>query len=216
MPLEMRVVLIGGGGHARVVLDAARAQGHEVVAVLDADPVRRGQTLDGVPIVGDEADLPRLRAVGAEGVVLGVGSVTAASPRADLFARIVATGIALPTVQHPSAVVASAVSIGEASVLFANVVVNPGSRIGRNVILNTAAVVDHDCVIGDHVHISPGVRLAGGVTVGSGSHVGIGAVVIQGIRIGVDAFIAAGAVVVQDVADGARVAGVPARPLPQR
>src|SRR6185436_20814015 len=98
----MRVVLVGAGGHARVVLDAARAQGHEVVAVIDANPARHGQLLDGVSIVGDETALPRLRAAGAEGILLGVGSVSAAPERIALFARIAATGLALPVVRHPS------------------------------------------------------------------------------------------------------------------
>ena len=207
----MRVVLIGAGGHARVVLDAARAQGLDVAAAVDADASKHGQRIDDVPIVGDERQLPALRSAGISAAILGVGSVDVGPKRADLFARIVAAGFALPVVRHPSSVVASTAQFGDATVLFANAVVNPGARIGRNVILNTAAAVDHDCVIGDHVHVSPGARLAGGVTVGAGSHIGMGAIVIQGLRVGPGALVAAGAVVLSDVEDGHRVAGIPAR-----
>ncbi len=79
-------------------------------------------------------------------------------------------------------------------------------------LINTGAVVEHDCAIGDYAHVAPNATLGGGVTVGADAHVGMGAVVIEGRRVGASAFVAAGAVVVADVPDGARVAGVPARP----
>ena len=211
----MRVVLIGAGGHARVVLDAARSQGLDVAAAIDMDVSKQGHQIDGVPIVGDERELPALRSTGISAAILGVGSIDVGPRRAELFARIAQAGFQLPVVRHASSVVAPTASIGDGTVVFANVVVNPGTRIGRNVILNTAALVDHDCLVGDHVHISPGARLAGGVRIGEGSHIGIGATVIQGLRIGERVLIAAGAVVVRDVDDGSRIAGVPGRPMVQ-
>lgn len=207
----MRVVLYGAGGHARVVLDAARASHFEVVAAVDERAELHGLDLDGVPIVGTD----RLREFRgkADGLVLGVGSVDAPSRRAALYERVAAYGFAFPVVRHPAAVIATTASLGDASVVFAGAVINPNARLGRNVIVNTSSVVEHDCVVGDHVHLSPGSLLAGGVSVGSGSHVGIGAVVLQGVRIGKDVMVAAGAVVIHDVEDRGRVAGVPARSM---
>jgi UDP-perosamine 4-acetyltransferase len=209
----MKVLLYGAGGHARVVLDAARRQGLDVVAAIDDRADLHGSTIDGVDIVGGDGALDDLRLRGVEGAVLGVGSIDAAPGRAAVYERLAARRFALPVVQHPSAVVASTALLGDATVVFAGAVINPHARVGRNVILNTASVIEHDCVVGDHTHISPGALLAGGVQIGEGTHVGIGAIVIQGVRIGANAMIGAGAVVIRDVADGQRVAGVPARAL---
>lgn len=206
------MVLYGAGGHARVVLDAARAQGLEVVAAIDDREGLRGTTIDDVPIVGARDAIEAIRGQ-VDGMILGVGSVDAPSPRAAFYEQVKRYGLALPMVVHPSATVAPTAFLEEASVVFAGAVVNPHARIGRNVIINTAAVVEHDCVIEDHVHISPGALLAGGVSVGTAGHVGIGAVIMQGVRIGTGVMVAAGAVVLKDVPDGARVGGVPARPL---
>jgi len=209
----MRVVLIGAGGHARVLIHAARAAGtFDVVAVVDARHDLRGGTFEGVPIVGDETELPALRTAGIGAALLGVGSVEVTDVRSALFSRILDRGFDLPVVRHPAAHV-FAREIGLSTVIFAGAVVNPGTILGRNVIINTGAIVDHDVTVADHVHVSPGAHIAGGVAIGAQSHIGIGSTVIQGIRIGARALVAAGAVVTRDVPDGGRVAGVPARPI---
>jgi sugar O-acyltransferase (sialic acid O-acetyltransferase NeuD family) len=216
MPGRMKAVLIGAGGHARVVLDAARAaNGIEVSCVVDADPAKRGTAFEGLEVVGDESALAGIRARGVEAIVLGVGSIDVGRGRRALFERVSVLGFELPAVIHPAAVISPSAQIGAACVVFAGAILNPGVRLGDNVIVNTAAVLDHDVVIGDHAHVSPGAHLAGGVTVGEGSHVGIGATVLQGVRIGANVVVGAGAVVVRDVPDGDRVAGVPARSLRQ-
>ena len=97
--------------------------------------------------------------------------------------------------------------------MFAQAVVQPGSRLGEGCIVNTAATVDHDCTLGAFVHISPGAHLAGGTQVGEDSWIGIGACTRQQVRIGSGVTVGAGAAVVGDVADGLTVAGVPARVL---
>ena len=210
----MKAVLVGAGGHARVVLDAARSGAAiEVIAVVDAKPELAGTRFDGVEIIGDEAALPKARGLGATAIVLGVGSIDIGDRRRDLYERVVRSGFALPTVVHRAAVISPSATIGDATVVFAGTIVNPGARIGTNVILNTAAIVEHDVRIGDHTHISPGAHLAGGVTVGDRCHIGIGSTVLQGIRIGDGAVIGAGAVVLADVLAGDRVAGVPARSI---
>lgn len=212
----MEAVLIGVGGHGRVVLDAARAHGMNIVAIVDANISLRGTSFDGLPIVGGEDELETLRQQGVDAALIGVGCVEATRARERLYDRIAAKGFTFPVVRHPSATVAANAVLGAGCVVFAGAIVNPGASVGRNVILNTASLVEHDCAIGDHVHISPGARLAGGVRIGARSHVGIGAIVIQGIEIGADVTIGAGAVVIRDVPAGQRVAGIPARALPPK
>ena len=196
-----------------MVLDAARASGIDVVAVIDARADLKGTPFDGLEVVGDESSIASLRQRGVDAALLGVGSVDVGETRRTLYARISAVGLAFPIVRHPSAVVSPTATLGNACVVFANATINPGARLGVNVIVNTAAIIDHDVRIGDHAHVSPGAHVAGGVTIGEGSHVGIGATVLQGVRIGAGAVVGAGTVVVRDVPDGDRVVGVPARSI---
>jgi UDP-perosamine 4-acetyltransferase len=210
----MKAVLIGAGGHAKVVFDAARSTDTiDIVAVVDARAELKGQRFEGVDIIGDEAAIGRARELGATAILLGVGSIDVGPTRRALFDRASRFGLDLPPVVHRAATVAPSASVGRASVVFAGAILNPHAQVGANVIVNTGTIVEHDVRIGDHSHISPGARLAGGVVIGEGAHVGIGATVLQGIRIGDGALVAAGAVVTEDVAAGARVAGVPARAM---
>jgi UDP-perosamine 4-acetyltransferase len=210
----MRAVLIGAGGHAKVVLDAARsAKDIEVIAVVDAKKELAGTRFEGLEVIGDVSALPRAREGGATAIVLGVGSVDVGDARRALYERIAGLGFELPVLRHRTAIVSSTATLGPATVVFAGVVVNPSARVGTNVILNTACIVEHDVRIGDHSHISPGAHLAGGVTVGERCHIGIGATVLQGVNIGDGAVVGAGAVVLRDVEAADRVAGVPARSI---
>ncbi|QXE90592.1 acetyltransferase [Geomonas subterranea] len=204
------VLIIGAGGHAKVLVEALLAEGALIAGMLDADPARLGDSVLGVPVIGDDntaEDFPR----DAVRLVNGIGSIGLPEMRRSIFERFSARGYRFATVVHPSAVVASDVELGAGAQIMAGAVLQPGCRIGDNVIINTRASVDHDCTIGDHTHIAPGVTLSGGVTVGSGCHVGTGATVIQGVRIGDGSVIGAGAVVTKDVAAGLTVVGVPAK-----
>lgn len=207
--MSERICLLGAGGHAKVVLDAARRQGLEVVAVFDDDPARQGTTLLGCPVVGGREALP------AWGAEHGVGHVLVAVGgnvrRAELGEWLRRQGLELATVVHPRATLGEGVRLGPGSVVLAGAVLNVEAELGAHVIVNTGATVDHDCRIGDAVHIAPGCHLCGDVSVGAGSLLGAGCTVIPGIRIGRAAVVGAGAVVVRDVADGATVLGVPAR-----
>jgi sugar O-acyltransferase (sialic acid O-acetyltransferase NeuD family) len=206
------IVLIGGGGHARVLIDALRASGDSrTIGVIDADPARAGTAVFDVPVLGGDALLPELAAAGTRLFVVGLGGTRDNGPRARLFESAAALGMQPVTIVHPAATVSTYASVGAGAQILAGAVVNAGARLGRNVIVNTAAVVEHDCTIGDHAHVSTGAKLASTVSVGAGAHVGVGATVRQSISIGDRAVVGAGAVVVKDVPAGAVVAGVPAK-----
>lgn len=206
------VVVLGAGGHAKVVVDALLASGVRVVACLDRAPERWETSVLGVPVVGGDDRLPSL---GGTDLLLanGVGSVGGVAARRDVFERFKRSGYTFVTVRHPSAIVGADVQLGEGVQLMAGSVVQPGCALGADTIVNTAASVDHDCRLGAHVHVAPGATLAGEVTVEEGTHIGLGASVRQCVRIGRNCVVAAGAVVIDDVADGLVVAGVPAAPL---
>ena len=202
-------ILVGAGGHAKVLLDCLRRQGTDVLGFLDADPALRGTAYCGLPVLGSDAELDRY-VPGSVLLVNALGSTRPAANRRAIYDGLKASGHMFATVVHPAAAVGAGVVLGEGAQVMAGVVIQPDASIGANAILNTGAIVDHDCVIGAHVHVAPGCVLSGGVRVGDGSHLGTGAVVIQGIKIGAGCLVAAGAVVVRDVPDGAEVMGVPA------
>lgn len=207
-------VVLGGGGHAKVLIESLRlSAGATPRVILDADRSLWGTEVLGVPVLGGD---DRLSAVVAEGItafVVGVGGVGDNRPRRRLFELAVSYGLTPVTARHPSAIVSPSCGIGAGTVLFPLAVVNAGVSIGMNVIVNTGAIVEHDCRIADHVHLATGARLTSGVTVGAEAHLGAGSVVRQGITIGDRAIVGAGAVVVRDVQPGTIVVGVPARPL---
>ena len=194
----IRAVVLGAGGHAKVVCEILQlAQGLQIWRQLAA---------------GEDELLPSLMKDGVTHAFIAVGSTSSTELRRSLFDQVTRLGLELLTAVHPSAVISPSASVGAGTAIMAGVIVNAAAQIGANVILNTAAIVEHDVIVGDHCHIAPGAIIGGGVTIGPGTHVGIGAVVRQGQRIGANAVIGAGAVVVSDVPDGATVTGIPARP----
>ena len=171
-----QVVILGAGGHARVLIDCLRLMvGVEPAGLLDKDTSRRGTELDGVPIIGDDGYLAECLGRGIRHAIIGLGSTGDASARRRLYELAESQGFELISAIHPSAVIAASVQIGRGAAIMAGTVMNPGVRLGKNIIVNTGAIVDHDCVLGDHAHIAPGATLSGTVTLGDEVHVGTGA-----------------------------------------
>lgn len=211
--MKASVVIIGAGGHSRVLFDALRLSGAEVMGCVAKE---LPETLpEGLKYLGGD-DL--LAAFDRKRILLanGIGSVSKPALRSEIFRRFSADGYRFVTVVHPSAVVASDVIAAEGVQIMAGVIVQPGCRLGDGVLLNTGAIVDHDCEIGRHTHIAPGAVLSGGVKVGESCHLGTGSRVIQGVSIGDCSVIGAGSVVLGDVGSEASVAGVPARPIERK
>jgi UDP-perosamine 4-acetyltransferase len=207
-------VILGGGGHARVLIDSLQASGIAVpYAVLDPDRSLWGESLLGVPIVGDDSLLPEMRSRGANCFAVGLGSVGDNRQRQRLFELGLSNELEPLTVIHPAAVCSQWANIGPGSQLFPVSIINAGAILGANVIVNSGAIVEHDCVLGDHVHIATGAHLASTVRVGRAAHISVGAAVRQCLTIGEGAIVGAGAVVVKDVEPDTVVVGVPARPL---
>jgi len=202
-----RLVIVGTGGHARVVTDAARLMNTWDEIVFVDDRSKEQIPLWAAPLVGTIDDVAAGR-VEADGVVLAVGANAA---RARLGERLPAEHFA--SIVHPRSVVARDALIGGGSMILAGAVVAPGVRLGMHVIVNHGANIDHDCELGDVVHVSPNAALGGSVRVGARTWVGIGAAVINDVTLGEDVVVGAGAAVIRDVLSGATVGGVPARRL---
>lgn len=205
------IVVIGAGGHARVVADVIRLSGaYQIRGFLDQlHGARHGDAFEGARILGGDDLLPELLQDGVAAVV-AIGDNEA---RRRIGEDLLRRGFSLAVLIHPTATVAGSVEIGAGTVVFAGAIVNPATRIGAHVIINTAATIDHDCAIGDAVHVAPGVHIAGDVTIGEGTLIGVGAAIKPGVTVGHNAVVGVGAAVVADVADGVTVAGVPAHVL---
>jgi len=202
-------IVLGGGGHAKVVMEVLQLCGKTVIGFTDLGvcaPVLDFACLGNDNVVNqynpDEIFL-----------VNGIGSVGDNSRRKRLFLTWKEKGYSFPAIIHPAAILSPDTVLEEGVQVMAAAVVQAGAYIGPNTIINTRATIDHDTTIGEHVHIAPGCVISGNVKVESDAHLGPGAVVIQGLTIGKGSIVAAGSVVVKDVDEYTKVAGVPARKM---
>jgi sugar O-acyltransferase (sialic acid O-acetyltransferase NeuD family) len=203
-----RLLIIGAGGHGRVVADCALASKRwdEIVFFDDRWPALARNVV--WPVIG-KVDTVATFARESDEIFVAIGR---ASARIALLSCFREGGMRIATIIHPHTSVSPETKIGSGTIVVSGAVINIGATAGMGCIINTSCSVDHDCVLGEGVHICPGSRLAGDVHVGAQSWIGIGAVIRQGIRIGLNVTVGAGAAVVADVADGLTVVGVPARP----
>lgn len=200
------LLVLGSGGHAKVVADILCCQGLTVAGFLDDDPAVWGGERLGLPVLGPIAAYADYA---PDGLVAGIGSNTA---RRQVVERLGDAAQPLwRNAVHPRATVAASVRLGLGLVIAAGAVVNPDSVVGDHAIVNTGATVDHDSVVGRYAHLAPGTHLAGGVRVGEGAFVGAGATVTPYRELGEWATIGAGAAVVSDIPGWVVAKGVPAR-----
>ena len=214
MPQRQGILIIGAGGHGKVVADILRAAGSPAAGFIDADPARAGQSVGGLRVLGPVNRLEHLaRDHGADRAVIAIGDNRA---RVELAAEVQRAGLALASAIHPAANVASNARLASGVVICMGAAIGAEAQIGELCIVNTNASVDHECVLDVGVHIAPRAALAGRVEVGREAFVGIGASVIQCRKIGSRATVGAGAVVVRDVPADSTVVGVPARAMGSR
>lgn len=201
--MNKKVVIIGAGGHARVVADTVSICGDTVIGFLDDSDVKNekvnviGKTADAINYCDGETEL--FVAIGNCAVR---EKIMSSLPNAKWYTAI-----------HPSAVISPSAVIGEGTCIMPNAVVNNSAVIGRGAIINTCASVDHDDVIGDFVHIACGAHLAGAVTVGKGTWVGIGSTISNNVSVCENLMIGAGTVVVKDITEEGTYVGVPAKKI---
>lgn len=207
---EKPVIILGAGGHAKVLLDILLEQNATILGFVEKNGVNRPADLCGVPVIGNDSGIDRYTPYEIE-LVNGIGSIGSTELRQKVYEKFKQQGYCFRQVIHSNAYISSRAELGEGVQILAGAIVNIGTRIGENSIINTKASLDHDCIVGAHVHIAPGVTLSGGVIVGDSSHIGTGATAIQGVSIGAGAIVGAGAVVVDNLTEGKMFRGVPAR-----
>lgn len=192
------VIILGSGGHARVLLDMLRRLHIQIVGVTDPQRIS-GSEWQGCMVLGGDAVVTSYSRREVE-LVNGIGSLPGdAGLRVKLFDRFNADGYRFKTLVDPLAFIGEGVDLMPGVQVMAGVIIQAGTQIAVNSIVNSGAIVEHDCRIGCHVHIAPGAVLSGGVEVGDHVHIGTGAAVIQGIHIGAHSVIGAGSVVTRNV-----------------
>ena len=198
------VIIIGAGGHAKVIADIIYKSGDNLIGFLDDNLANKGKEIYlGKKVIGTTKDI---EIYNKNYFIIGIGNN---SIRKKINNE---NNLKLYTAIHPSAIIAEDVKIGTGSVIMAGVVINPGTVIGKNCIINTSSSLDHDNLLEDYVHISPGAHLAGTVTIKEGTWICTGAIVKNNITIGKNNIIGAGGVVIKDIIEeNGTYIGVPAR-----
>ena len=196
-----RLIIIGAGGHGKVIADAALKNGYTNICCVDDHAT--GDVM-GFPIIGTTADVECLND-GNTDFVIGIGNNAIRKTIAEIH------NVNWVSIVHPSAQIGFDAEIGKGTVVMANAVVNVCAKIGEHCIINTGAIVEHDNVIENYAHISPNVALGGTVRIGSLTHVGIGATVKNNTEICSDCTIGAGAVVIKSIKEPGTYVGVPVR-----
>jgi len=203
------IVVVGGGGHAKVLVSVLKTMRWDVIGYTD--PRNRGVIL-GAPYLGDDAVLADLLATYAGcQAIIGLGKIDTSPLRIRMQAEIMTLGFGFPVIVSPRAVVNAEVELGPGTTVLDGVVVNTGTVTGSGCIINTNSTVEHDGRIGDNVHIASGATVSGGVTIGDNCLIGAGATLVQGLSICDDCLIGAGAAVVRDIPRPGTYVGVPAR-----
>lgn len=206
------VILLGAGGHAKVVLDLLQILKRQVLGVCDPGLVDKDiQQWRGLPVLGNDAAIEQYQPDRIE-LANGIGSLPGNSLRRRLHDQYTRQGYCFTTLIHPSAVLGPGVKLGQGVQVMAGVIVQADTQIGDSVILNTGSRIDHDGRIGHHVHIAPGAVLSGDAWVANDCHIGPGAVIIQGVKLGEGAVIGAGTTVLSELPAYYQLTGQPPRP----
>lgn len=202
--MSQDLVILGAGGHAKVVISTARSAGFNPVRVYDDTEEKWGTTIMGVPIVGSISEFENCQLP----AVIAIGNNRVRKALDEWFEKANWVSII-----HASAVVDPSAKVGIGSVVFANAVVQPECVVHRHCIVNTAATLDHDGRMFAYSQIAPGANVAGGVEIGEGAFIGIGASIHQGSKLGEWSTVGGGAFFKGELEPNLIAVGVPARPL---
>lgn len=199
---KQRIVIIGGGGHAKVVIDAIKcSKKFKIYGIVDQRLPKDTDVL-GVKVIGNDEILPAIFGKGIKNAFIAVGSVgdkETINRRVAIFKRLDKLKFDLPAVVHPKAIVAKGVKLGDGTFVAAGATINPAAKIGKNTIINTGASIDHDCMIGDFVHIAPNAALSGGVIVEDEAHIGTNASISHGVKVGRGSLVKVGDYLTRDL-----------------
>ena len=206
-----KVFIIGGGGHAKVLISVLKKAGYDIGGYTDTED--HGSIL-GIPHLGSDAVLKDVVSKHqTPHAVIGIGRVDASHLRLGLQDRLTALGFGFPVICSPNAIVNEGVRLGDGTVVLDGAIIGSGTEIGRACIINTNSVVEHDCQLGENVHIGPGVTICGGVVIGDNCMIGAGSSIVQSTRVFQGCLIGAGSTVIEDITASGTYVGNPTRKI---
>lgn len=210
---DKKLILIGGGGHCKAVIDVALSAGRNIMGIIDNN--KRGETILGIPVIGGDEDIAAFASKDVE-FLITIGQIKSADIRKQIANAILAAGgkITKPIIAK-TAHISMGATIGNGTVIMHNTVINSDAVIGKNCIINTGAIVEHDCHIGDFVHISTGAIINGGTSINSHCFIGSHATIANAIEIASKTVIGAGTTVIKDITTSGTYCGVPAKLIHQ-
>lgn len=194
-----KLLLIGGGGHCKSIIDSLIGCNTYVRIGIVEKSRNNYSPILGIPVVGIDEDLEKLKRKGYTDAFVSLGSIGNPSSRKKMFGLISSLGFDIPNIIDNSAVISRKSTMGRGLFIGKHAVVNVGSVLGDGVIINSSATIEHDCTIGAFAHVSPGVVLCGNVTIGEDAHIGAGSIVRQQVKVGKNAIVGMGSIVLHDV-----------------
>ena len=209
--MNKKILLIGGGGHCKSVLDSIiELNEYDEIGIIDRKE-NIGDIIMGIPVIGCDDDLPKLYDCGYNCAFVTIGSIGNPTLRIKLFNYVESIGFEMPNIIDPSAKVSKYAKLDKGIFIGKQVIVNACTIISRGVIVNSGSIVEHDCKIGEFVHIAPGVVLGGDVKIGQKTHIGLNTTVKQQISIGSNTTVGMGSVVLENLEDGILAFGYPCK-----
>lgn len=208
---KKKVIVVGAGGHAKVVIDTLKLMNREILGLIDSSKELHGKTVLDIPVIGDDSELEKVSPIDVE-IVCGIASTGLPTVRKKVIEKIKKSDFTFAKVIHPSAVISSSAILSEGVQVMAGAIIQADTKIYTNSIINTSSCVEHDCIIGNYVHIAPKSIIAGYSKIGDISHVGLGARVLQNIILGDETVVGAGSTVTKSFSKGKiTLIGTPAK-----
>jgi len=204
-----KLIVIGAGGHARIVIDTAEDIGYKIYGIIDIYYKGQEEIILNYPVLGDFSFLNDLD---PNKFILAL-SIGDNSERATYFKKSLKSDFQVATIIHPTAIVSKNAEIDSGVFIGSGAIINAKAKIGKNTIVNTGAIIEHEVEIGNHSHIGPGSRIAGRVRIGEQTFVGIGTSIIDKITIGEKVIIGVGSVILNDIEPNSTVVGIPGKKI---
>lgn len=213
--MKKKLILIGGGGHAKVVIDAVDQSKYEIVGILEKDNCHLHEKINGIEIIGIDSQSKDFLSLGIKYAFIAIGHIGNSKIRNMIFSQMQDKGFEFINIVHCNAVLSDSVRMGKGNLIMAGSILNTEVYIGNNNIINTGVILEHEVVVKNGVHIAPGVVIAGRSKINDNVFIGAGSTVIQGISIGKNSIVGAGSVVIHDIPDNVIAVGNPARIIKQ-
>lgn len=193
-----KILILGGGGHSKPVIDAIRAENaYDPVGIIDPG-LEKGAEVLGVPVLGGDGMLEELQHTSIQYAAIGIGSKGDNRLRRIVYNNALKFGFEFPMIVHPSAIVSNDAHVSEGCQVMAGAVLNPSSYIGLISVINTGVIVEHDCHVGENVFTGPGAVLCGSVEIGKDAFIGASTCFVPGVKVKRSAFVPALSLVTKD------------------